>query len=413
MAFRFSQIPEEAALPDLKPVATQRRRNFLGETKRHSRPLRLSSWSLVIARYVSAVFKRQPFCYTDIVLVDLIKRRVLDFLGHYSEGFRIAACGHETVYIIDALTGRLARRVKLTPSCNALAFSPKNKSLICVVGEKIRFVDADLGIVSDGPPGMSSTVLHAVTFNPSGELVVAGGVEGTLRVIDVESEKLTNVPWPGPAPYRPHVYSLAYSPSGRLLACGSASGQVAVVDAHNYRLMITVSWRSSVRCIAWSPEENQLALAGDSGVELFCTNTGKREGVPGIYRSCAPSPKATFCIILVSLSVSIWLQQIDASLFLLLMSCIIHIASRDRRAVVDWSRNGLAVGADGLWVIDNDKKRRAPICSEGVFALEWSPDGTKVCVSTATSLRILDAISGKVLRKYFLGMPVKMLMWNK
>jgi hypothetical protein len=95
------------------------------------------------------------------------------------------------------------------------------------------------------------------------------------------------------------------------------------------------------------------------------------------------------------------------------MSCIIHVAGRDRRAVVDWSRNGLAVGADGLWVIGEDTRRRSPICNEGIFALEWSPDGTKVCVSTATAIRILDGKTGKLLRKYFLGMPVKMLMWNK
>jgi WD40 repeat protein len=289
----------------------------------------------------------------------------------------------------------------------------KSRSLICVVGEKIRFVDVDNGIVSDGPPGLANTVLHAVAFHPSGDTVVAAGAEGTLRVIAVETQKLTNVPWPGFAPYRPHVYSLAYSPSGRLLAAGSASGQVAVVDAWNYRLVITVSWRYSVRCMSWNQQENQIAVAGDSGVEIFCTLTGKREGVPGIYRSCAPSPKATFFVIVVVLGVAILLQQIDASLFLLLMSCIIHVAGRDRRAVVDWSRNGLAVGADGLWVIGEDTRRRSPICNEGIFALEWSPDGTKVCVSTATAIRILDGKTGKLLRKYFLGMPVKMLMWNK
>jgi hypothetical protein len=107
------------------------------------------------------------------------------------------------------------------------------------------------------------------------------------------------------------------------------------------------------------------------------------------------------------------LQDVWSSLFLLLMSCIIHVAGRDRRAVVDWGRHGLAVGADGLWVIGEDKRRRSPLCSEGIFALEWSPDGTKVCVSTATAIRILDGKTGKLLRKYFLGMPVKMLMWNK
>jgi WD40 repeat protein len=284
------------ALPDLNPSPSKEERtSFLGGCgKKRYTPLRLSSWSLVITRYVSAVFKRQPFCYTDTVLVDVIKRHVLDYLGNYSEGFRIAACGHETIYIIDVLTGRLARRVKLSPSCNALAFSPRNKSLICVVGEKIRFVDVDNGIVSDGPPGLANTVLHAVAFHPSGDTVVAAGAEGTLRVIAVETQKLTNVPWPGFAPYRPHVYSLAYSPSGRLLAAGSASGQVAVVDAWNYRLVITVSWRYSVRCMSWNQQENQIAVAGDSGVEIFCTLTGKREGVPGIYRSCAPSPKSHF-----------------------------------------------------------------------------------------------------------------------
>ena len=134
----------------------------------------------MIIRYVSAVFKRQMFCYTDSVLVDVIKKHVLDYLGHYSEGFRIAACGHETLYIIDVLTGRLARRVKLSPSCNALAFSPRDKSLICVVGDKIRFVDVDHGIVSEGPPGLANrTKLHAVAFNPSGVTVVAAGIEGT------------------------------------------------------------------------------------------------------------------------------------------------------------------------------------------------------------------------------------------
>merc|ERR1719506_2137335 len=116
--------------------------------------------------------------------------------------------------------------------------------MLCVVGEKIRFLDIDTVTVYEGPPGLGNTVMNAVTFNPSGDTVVAAGAEGTLRVLDMEQKKLMNVPWQGyTAPYRPNINALAYSPSGKLLAAGTASGQVAVMDALTYRLHVTVCWR--------------------------------------------------------------------------------------------------------------------------------------------------------------------------
>jgi WD40 repeat protein len=103
------------------------------------------------------------------------------------------------------------------------------------------------------PGGLSSLAAAA-----DGSCLVAGGGDGTLRLLTLPGleEKARLTAGPGP------IQALAYSPDGRLVACSSADRQVTLWDARSQQRLFTLPQNSPVHQLSFDAASQRLAICG-------------------------------------------------------------------------------------------------------------------------------------------------------
>jgi WD40 repeat protein len=104
--------------------------------------------------------------------------------------------------------------------------------------------------------------VRTVVFDPTGQLVVSIGLEGILRIWNLQTAAVTDIDWH----LRLGISQLAYSPDGsKLLACGVTDTVYmwdVVCSELRYRLGGHAGW---VQSVAWLPDGTAFVSASHDG----------------------------------------------------------------------------------------------------------------------------------------------------
>jgi WD40 repeat protein len=209
-----------------------------------------------------------------------------------------AANADQTVTVWDLLTHREKRTLREDAGpIWGLAFS-RDGLIASACGEWSRTVPPGQVKVWDSATGVVvSTILSkvgvvwSVAFSPDGNFIATAGGElnvgpGELKVWDARTGQVVHV-------LEGHtlgVFSVTFSPDGKLLASAANDGMVKIWDAGSGRerfslplheSAVGVAYFSSMS-VAFSPDGQTLAVAGDQKVTLWSVATGtKIRDLPG------------------------------------------------------------------------------------------------------------------------------------
>lgn len=120
------------------------------------------------------------------------------------------------------------------------------------------------------------TGVTAIAYNPDGKTIASGGLDGALKLWNVETLKPTF----SVAAQRGTVHAVAFSPDGSLIATAGADKTAKLWKADGKLLHTLGNHEGAVLSVSFSADGKQLAtasgIAKKSGqVRIFATETGK------------------------------------------------------------------------------------------------------------------------------------------
>ena len=128
----------------------------------------------------------------------------------------------------------------------------------------------------------SSSPVTSLACHPGGGFLAAGGLDGVVRVWDVQAGECLRVLSGHSGP----VWSVAYDPGGGFLAtAGGVDGVVRVWDVQTGECLRVLSGNSGeVWSVAYDPGGGFLATAGVDGVRVWDVQTGECVRIIGIVK---------------------------------------------------------------------------------------------------------------------------------
>jgi WD40 repeat protein len=117
-----------------------------------------------------------------------------------------------------------------------------------------------------------------LALSPNGRTIVSGSSDGTVRLWNVEMEKVV-LKWKG---HSDGVESMCWSPDGERVVSGSLDGTARVWDAKTGEpvqgLKLIKTGHEHVFAVSYSPEAKMIATGGydEDGIEIWDAKTGKR-----------------------------------------------------------------------------------------------------------------------------------------
>jgi|GEM_PF-3543250 len=162
-------------------------------------------------------------------------------------------------------------------SVRGLAVHPDGKRLVSVTGwprgdGTIRIWDIESGRELHRIP-VGPINCDCVTLTPSGDTIIAGFTDGTVRLYEWNSET-EMVRLSGEF----DITCVAAAPFGRRIAVGDINGRVRVWDPATGRVQLTIFAHAQRHCraVAFSPDGKLIATAGlDSRVRTWDASTGQ------------------------------------------------------------------------------------------------------------------------------------------
>ncbi len=157
---------------------------------------------------------------------------------------------------------------------SALAWSPDGKRIATSASSNsdLHVVDVETG-KSLGKMSYPSHGQRWAAYHPDGKTLATAGVEGMVRLWDVETLKEKPVT-PG---HLREVVALAFSPDGSHLLTGSPDQTARLWDLKTGKEELRMSWRDHywISSVAFSPDARTLAVGGHNETQLFDGKTGK------------------------------------------------------------------------------------------------------------------------------------------
>ena len=244
--------------------------------------------------------------------------------------------------------------------------------------------------------------VFSVTFSPDGKFLVAGDVNGEIRLWRVADITLV-LTLQGHSNY---VWSVAFSPDGNTLASGSADQTIKLWDVNTGKCLYKLQGHSNrLRSVIFSPDGNTLASGSDDKtIKLWDVNNGKClhtfQGHNDWVRSVVFSPDGN-TLASGSEDTTIKLWDVNNG------KCLHTFQGHNnwvRSVVFSPDGNTLASGSDDktikLWDINNSKcLRTLQGHNDYVRSVVFSPDGnTLASGSEDKTVKLWDVNNGKCLR---------------
>lgn len=186
------------------------------------------------------------------------------------DGNTLATAGEQSVCLWKASMGESVRRFD-GPRATAVAFAPDGRTLIAGGFDgSVRLLDVTSGRETGKLPGCFGWV-RSVAFSPDGKQAAAGGADARVHLWDVASGRELH---PAPYPHDGAVGALTFSPDGRTLA--SAGWGINLWDVRTRQVRRRLEGHTGgVMALAFSADGKVLGSAALDGTRLWEPTTGK------------------------------------------------------------------------------------------------------------------------------------------
>jgi WD40 repeat protein len=302
------------------------------------------------------------------------------------------------------------------PVITAIAFSPDGSHLAVSAYREVLLIPAE----GTGPPkrlaGLSERV-HGLIFSADGKrLIAAGGTParfGEVQVWDVPSAKLTrSVTLTGDT-----VFGASLSPDGSTVAVGCADNTVRLLDAdsgkelhrignHENWVLGTVFGKDGKRVV--SVGRDRAAKLTDAASGAFLENVNLLRGE---LSAVARHPSKDIVIIGGEDRIPyVYLMDRPKNMKIADDTTMIRQLERQGGAIfaLAWSPDGSRIAVAGaspeVTVYDADTGKRLAACTghtAGIYALAWSPDSRTLSTGGFDGqVRMYEPGSGKLIREF-------------
>jgi WD40 repeat protein len=188
---------------------------------------------------------------------------------------------------------KTAREIDTPNSVGALVFSPDSKTLAVGYSDDLQLYDVASG---QRWSTVDSLYIRKLAFSPDGKRLAVSDTNGAVHLWKIERERILDPPptqadladsdveganWAlrGTLTFDSSVECLAFSPDSASLAIGDERTVRTIDPRHGGPQSTYLGHTASVRSIGWSPDGTRLVTGGDdSSTRLWDTAAGKQLG---------------------------------------------------------------------------------------------------------------------------------------
>ena len=238
-------------------------------------------------------------------------------------------------------------------------------------------------------------------LSPDGKLVATGGIDGIIRLWDVESGKLVKAL----VGHDSYVYGLAFSPGGRYLASGGSFDATARIweVATGQPLRILKGHPSWVSQVVWSGDGKKLiAEGGVSGdISIWNVDSGQKIGKAALGQ---------YVISLVADPIGERFAAVTSESAVVVFSSVTGKAERNLGQALDkttrlaWSPDGKTIaagGAKGTILYDPNTAKPVRTLEATGHALDWSADSSRLATASGAdaTIKLWNVSDGALVHK--------------
>ncbi|MCI0457026.1 MAG: WD40 repeat domain-containing protein [Gemmataceae bacterium] len=315
--------------------------------------------------------------------------RIPALAWHPGGRYLVSAGWDTTARIWDTHTGQPVILLNShAEQVNALAFSHDGSLLACADSENaVHIWDFATHTTSRILRGTAEDI-HCLTFDHDSKRLAVGGSDRVIHLWDPQ----TGTPLSSQSSRARSPGRLALSPNGQCLAANGGGSAPRIWNIAQ-RTAIPLAGETPVHALAWSAR-GLIAGGTDQGVSLWDGTTGQPQAQ--LHGQDEPTTAVAFTAdgsLLASASstgLPVWIWDTATREPTLLIpdpldGCTVEaLAFHPTRRVlavggIDWLATGGSDGAVSLW--DLDQRAEIATFANGVTALAWHPDGTRLATA--------------------------------